>query len=209
MYLFTRRIIVDPAHMRAGLAHARKMLAYVNGKTDLDVALFQVLQGAPLGTLTYAYRTESYAASVAATDALTTSNEYLEQVEQGAAYFVGNPQDELGTFVHTAGEIEGPPAAAAVVTARLEINHTRKAIGWSVELADYMAAATSIPMAVLTSNSGDYGAITWISYGTSLEQLEATNAKTQADTGFLQRLEDSEGLFVSGSGRGSLVRRIA
>jgi hypothetical protein len=208
MYLFTRQLVVNPAHMRAGLAHARQMLDYVNDKTDLEVSLFQLIQGAPLGTLSFVYRTDSYADSVAATDALITSDEYLDQVEAGAAYFVGNPEDRLASFLHMAGEFEGPPAAAAVVTARLEIDHTRKAIGWATELADYMAAATSTPVAVLASNTGEYGAITWITYGRSLKQLEESNAKTNADAGFLQRLEDSTGFFVSGSGRGMLSRRI-
>ena len=65
MYLFTRQIVVNPAQLRAGMAHALDILGYVNKKTELQVSLFQVLQGAPVGTLTFAYQTESYAASTA------------------------------------------------------------------------------------------------------------------------------------------------
>jgi hypothetical protein len=208
MFLFTRQVVVSPAHLRAGLAHSLEMLSYVNEKTDLDVSLFQVLQGAPLGTLTYAYRTDSYAASVEASDVLTGSNEYLEKVESGAGFFVGNPQDRLGNIIHLAGEVNGPPGAAAIVSARLEIHKARKAIGWSVELADYLANATGVPTAVLTSNMGEYGTISWLSYGESLKQLEEANSKTNADPGFLKQLEDSKGYFVPGSGTGVLSRKI-
>ena len=125
MYLFTRQVVVNPAHLRAGMAHALEMLNYVNQKTELQVSLYQVLQGAPLGTLTFAYLTESYAASVEATDALLRSDEYLEKVESGAAFFVGNPEDRLGTIIHRAGEVSGPPTAAAIVSAQLEVDQTR------------------------------------------------------------------------------------
>jgi hypothetical protein len=190
------------------MAHAREMLEYVNQKTDLQVSLFQVLQGAPLGTLTYAYRTDSYAASVQEADKLIGSDEYLGKVEAGASYFVGNPQDRLGAYIHAAGEVSSPPAAASIVTAQLEVAQTRKAIAWSVELADYMNNATGVPTAVLTSNTGEYGSISWLNYGESLAQLEEANAKTSADPGFLQRLEDSAGFFVPGSGVGMLSRKI-
>ena len=208
MYLFTRQVVVNPAHARAGMAHALEMLKYVNQKTELGVSLFQVLQGAPLGTLTYAYRTESYAASVEATDALTRSDEYLKKVESGAAFFVGNPQDRLATFIHSAGNVSEPPAAAAIVSARLEVNKIGAAIAWAVELSDYLNKATAVPSAVLTSNVGPYGTISWLNYGKSLAQLEKANQKTSADPGFLQRLGASGGFFVPGSGVGTLSRKI-
>ena len=208
MYLFTRRVVVNPAHIRAGMAHALDLLNYVNEKTELQVSLYQVLQGAPLGTLTFAYRTESFAASVEANDALIRSDEYLAKIESGAAYFVGNAEDGLGTFIHSVGEVSAPPAAAAVVSARLEIDQTRKAIAWAVELSDYLTNATGVPSAVLTSNYGEYGSVSWLSYGESLKQLEEANTKTSADPGFLQRLEESAGFFVRGSGIGVLSRKI-
>jgi hypothetical protein len=208
MYLFTRQVVVKAAHTRAGMAHALEMLTYVNQKTKLQVSLFQVLQGAPLGTLTFAYRTDSYAASVEATDALTRSDEYLKKVESGAAFFVGNPEDRLATFIHSAGEVSAPPAAAAVVSARLEVSKIAAAVAWAVELGDYLTNATGVPSAVLTSNVGPYGTISWLNYGTSLLQLEKANAKTSADPGFLRRLGESAGFFVPGSGVGVLSRKI-
>ena len=42
MYLFTRRVVASPSHMRAGLAHAIGMTEYVNENTDLGISLFQV-----------------------------------------------------------------------------------------------------------------------------------------------------------------------
>ena len=208
MYLFTRQVIVNPAHLRAGMAHSLDMLSYVNQNSELQVSLFQVLQGAPLGTLTYAYLTESYAASVEAADALISSDEYLGKIESGADYYVGNPQDRLATVLHQAGEVSGPPAAAGIVTAQLEIAQSRKAVTWAVELADYLTNASGVPTAVLSSTVGQYGTISWLSYGESLAQLEEASTKTNADPGFLQRLEDSAGLFVSGSGVGVLSRKI-
>jgi hypothetical protein len=208
MYLFTRRVLVNPSHFRAGMAHAVEMLQYINQKADLEVSLFQVLQGEPLGTLAFTYRTESYAASLETVDELIGSDEYLKKVEKGSQYFIGNPEDRLGKILHIAGEVEGPPAAAGVVTATIDVPQAAAAIKWAVEIADYSANATAVPMAVVTSNYGSYGTVSWISYGQSVAQLEEAEEKTNSDPGFLQRLADSAGLFVPGSGVGVLSRKI-
>jgi len=209
MYLFTRRVVIDPAHFRAGMAHAIAMTEYVNQRTDLEVSLFQVLQGEPLGTLTFAYRTESFAASLESVDELLGSDEYLAKVEGGAGYFVGSPEDRLGTIVHITGEVSGPPAAASVVTAAIDVPRVSRAMAWSVDLADYTANLSGVPIAVVTSNFGQYGRVSWVSYGQSVAQLEQSEEKINSDPGFLQRLADSAGFFVPGSGVAALSRRIA
>ena len=209
MYLFTRRVVVSPSHVRAGMAHAVAMTEYVNRSTDLGVSLYQIIQGDPVGTLVFAYRTESFAASLNSVDALVGSDEYLGRIEEGAGYFVGNAEDRLDRYQHIAGEVSGPPAAAAVVRAAVHVPQVAKAISWSLELANYTANLAGVPVALLTSNYGQYGTVSWVSYGQSLEQLEQSQEKTNSDPGFLQRLADSEGLFVAGSGVGALSRKIA
>jgi hypothetical protein len=208
MYLFTRRVLANPAHMRKAMAHAAEMTQYVNEKTDLEVSLFEVLQGAPVGTLSWAYRTESYAASLDSVDAVVRSEEYLKKVEKGAEYFLGNPEDRLGEFIHGAGEVTGPPSVAGITTATMEVPQAAAALAWSVGLADYTANLSGIPMTVVTSSFGEYGTISWISYAESLAQFEAAGKKINTDPGFLQRLGDSKGFFVPGSGVGMLSRKI-
>jgi len=208
MYLFTRRIVVSPAHVRAGMAHAIAMTEYVNQKTNLEVSLFQVLQGAPLGTLMFAYRTDSFAASLESVDGLVDSDEYLAKIEEGAEYFVGNAEDRLGKILHIAGEVTGPPAAASVVSAVIDVPQVSKAMAWSLELADYTANLSGVPVALLVSDFGQYGTVSWLSYGQSVAQLEQAQEKTNSDPGFLQRLTDSQGFFVAGSGVGALSRRV-
>ena len=61
----------------------------------------------------------------------------------------------------------------------------------------------------VSSNFGQYGRISWIGYSASLADIEDAGQKINTDPGFLQRLADSEGMFVSGSGAGALSRKIA
>ena len=84
-----------------------------------------------------------------------------------------------------------------------------KALSWAVSLADYAANLGGVPMAVVTSNFGQFGAVSWISYGQSVAQLEQSQEKTNSDPGYLQRIADSAGLFIPGSGSGVLSRKIA
>jgi len=208
MYLFTRQVLLSPAHIRAGMNQALEMTRYVNEKTDLQCSLFQVLQGAPLGTLLFAFRTESYAESVSTTDTLIQSDEYMQKVESGAQYFVGNPQDRLAKFLHTTGELVGPPAAASIVTATINLSDAAAAVAWSIELADFMSKLTNVPTAVLSSNFDTYGTIAWLSSGSSLAQLEEAAEKTNSDAGFAERLGRSAGLFLPGSASSALSRKI-
>ena len=79
----------------------------------------------------------------------------------------------------------------------------------SVDLANYTQNVTGQTTAVVSSDFGQYGRITWIGYSPSLTDLENAGKKINTDPGFLQRLADSEGMFVSGSGAGVLSRKIA
>jgi hypothetical protein len=209
MYIFTRRVLVNPAHIRKAMAHATAMTQYVNEHSDLGVSLYQVLQGAPQGTLSWAYRTDSYAASLESVESLLGSDEYLKKVESGAQYFIGNAEDQLGEVIHVSGEVSGPPAVAGVVTASMEVSQVGSAVAWSVGLADYTANLSGIPTAVVTSNFGPYGTVSWISYAQSVAQLEEGGKKINTDPGFIQRLGESQGFFVPGSGVGVLSRKIA
>jgi hypothetical protein len=208
MYLFTRQVLLNPAHVRSGMNQALEMTRYVNEKTDLECSLYQVLQGAPLGTLTFAFRTESYAESVATTDRLIQSDEYMQKVESGAQYFVGNAQDGLAKYLHTTGELVGPPAAAGLVTATINLTNAAAAVAWSIELADFMSKLTNVPTAVLSSNFEQYGTIAWLSLGSSLAQLEESGDKINSDAGFAERLGKSGELFLPGSSRSALSRKI-
>jgi hypothetical protein len=209
MQLFTRQVLLNPAHVRAGTAQALEMNRYVNEKTNLQTSLFQVLAGAPLGTLTFAFRTESYAASTTESDKLLQSDEYMQKVESGAQFFVGNPEDQVGTILHETGTIVGPPAAASVVSATIEISQAAAAVAWAIELADFTSKLTGVPGTVVSSDFGQYGRVAWFAYGSSLGQLEESTIQTNNDPGFAERLGKSAGLFVSGSGSSLLSRKIA
>jgi hypothetical protein len=209
MYIFTRRVLVNPAQTRKAMAFATSITEYINKKSDLGVSLYQVLQGAPQGTLSWAYRTESYAASLESVDELLRSDEYLKKVESGSENFIGNAEDRLGEIVHAAGQVDTPPPVASVVTASMEVSRAGAAVSWAIALADYVSNLGGIPMAVLTSNFGPYGTLSWISYAQSVAQVEEAGKKINVDPGYIQRLGESKDLFVSGSGVGMLSRKIA
>jgi hypothetical protein len=202
-------VVANPSHIRAALAHAIETTEYVNQKTDLEVSLFEVLQGEPLGTLTFAYTAESYAASLASADELSSWNEYFAKIEEGAELFVGNPVDQVNRFVHTAGEVSEPPAAATTVTATIELPQIAEAMSWALEFANYTSNLTGVPIQLISSSFGQYGAISWIFCAQSVAQLEQSDEKLSSDPGFLQRLAGSDGLFLPGSVGLTLSRRIS
>ena len=208
MILFTRRITLDPAHLRNATAHAHEMRALVNEKTTLDVALYEVLFGAPVGTLVYSCRGESYAAVLEEMDRLRADEEYQRRSEQGAAYRLGNPEDALGQFLHVVGDASARPEAVNLVTAVTEAGSLSQAIQWGIELADFLEGHNGLPVALVSSNTGRYGVLSWLTYGASIAELEKGSEKTIVDPGFHAQLARSTGLFVPGAATGTMSRRI-
>ena len=171
--------------------------------------MFQGLQGTPLGTVVWATRIETFAGMIDQTDPVAQSDEYLEQVEQAAQYFTGPAEDTVLQIVHQAGEVEGPPNAVATVQATVEVDRIASAVGWAIDLADHTQAVSGNATVVATANAGTYGTITWLTHASSLATLEAGTNAVNGDPGFLHRLSLSGGLFVPGSGHGTIARRIA
>jgi hypothetical protein len=208
MLLFSR-VVTPTGSPRKTVAWAFGMTEYVNAHSDLDVTLWSGTFGYPVGTLAWSTTVESQVALAESTSKLLADDGYFDLIEQAEEFFTTPPQDILRELVF--GEPTGPPpvgAVATITTATALVDRMADAVGWGVEIAQYVTETTEAPVAVLTNVYGQMGELAWIGVQPDLAAAEAARTKLAADADYLARLAPTKDLFVPASGHISQVTRL-
>jgi hypothetical protein len=143
------------------------------------------------------------------TSKLLADDSYFDLIEQAQDMITTAPHDILRELVF--GEPSDPPpigAVATVTTATALVDRMADAVGWGVEIAQYVTAATETPVAVLTNVFGQMGELAWIGVQPDLAAAEAARTKLAADADYLARLAPTKDLFVPASGHISQLTRL-
>ena len=101
------------------------------------------------------------------------------------------------------GQPGDPPpigAVATITTATALVDRMADAVGWGIEIAQYVTAATDAPVSVLTNVYGQMGEITWIGVQPDLAAAEAVRLKLSGDMDYLGRMAATKELYVPASG---------
>ena len=209
MLLFSR-VVTLTGSPRQALPWALGITEYVNGHSDLDVSLWSYTFGQPLGTLAWSAVVESQVALAESTAKLLTDDGYFDLLDQAQGLVTQPGVDHLRELVY--GQPSEPPAIGAVATittATAMVDRMADAVGWGVEIAQYVTEVTDAPVGVLTNVYGQMGEIAWIGVQPDLASGEAVRTKLGADPGYLSRLAATKELFVPASGYVSHLSRIA
>jgi hypothetical protein len=208
MLLFSR-VVTPVGSPRRALSWAAGMTEYVNAHSDLDVSLWSGTFGYPVGTLVWSTIVESQVALAESTSKLLADDGYFDLIEQAQDMITTAPHDILRELVF--GEPSDPPpigAVATVTTATALVDRMADAVGWGVEIAQYVTAATGTPVAVLTNVFGQMGELAWIGVQPDLAAAEAARTKLAADADYLARLAPTKDLFLPASGHISQLTRL-
>ncbi|HEY7626690.1 MAG TPA: hypothetical protein VH761_06465, partial [Ilumatobacteraceae bacterium] len=152
---------------------------------------------------------ESQSALVSAMGALTTQSEFLDRLDAGTDLVAAPGQDSLREIIYGT-PAEPPPlgAVATVTTATALVDRLVDAVGWAVEIAQYVENVIGSPVAVLRDVFGTMGTLAWIGSVPDVEASDAAAGKMAADAGYLGKLAGSKDLFIPGSGRTGQLMRI-
>jgi hypothetical protein len=209
MLLFSRVVTLTGSPRRA-VPWAIGMTDYVNAQSELDVSLWSGSFGYPLGTFAWSTVVESEVALADATAKLLVDEGYYDQLEKGQDLISQPGQDFLRELLH--GEPAEPPpigAVATLTTATALVDRMADAIGWGVEIAQFVTDATGTPVSLLSNLYGQMGELVWIAVQPDLAAAEAVRARLNTNTEYLGRLVATKDLFITGSGRIAQARRIA
>lgn len=208
MLLFSR-VVTPTGSPRKTMAWAFGMTEYVNSHSDLDFSLWSGTFGYPVGTLAWSTTVESQVALAESTAKLLADDGYFDLIEQAQDIVLTPPHDILRELVF--GEPSDPPpigAVATITTATALVDRMADAVGWGVEIAQYVTEATGAPVAVLTNVFGQMGELAWIGVQPDLAAAEAARTKLAGDADYLARLAPTKDLFVPASGHISQATRL-
>ncbi len=209
MLLFSR-VVTPSGSPRKVMPWVADITQYVNANSTLEVTCWAGTFGYPLGTVAWSCFLDSQATLATATNTLMGQSEYLDRLDAAAELVTTPGQDLLREVIH--GSPSDPPPVGAVgniTTATALVDRLADAVGWGVELAQYLEGVTGTPVGVLTDVFGTLGGITWIAVAPDVAASEAARAKVIADPGYISRLAATKDLFIAGSGHSGQVTRIA
>ena len=208
MLLFSR-VITLTGNPHEAVPWAIGITEYVNANSDLDVSLWACNFGYPIGTVAWSAVVESQVALADGTAKLLVDDGYFDQIENGRDFATRPGQDFLRELVH--GQPGDPPplgSVATITTATALVDRMADAVGWGVEIAQYVTDATGASVSMLTNVYGQMGQITWVGMQPDLAASEAVRLKLNSDMDYLGRLAATKELFVPASGHVGHVTRI-
>jgi len=209
MFQFARRLNLR-GDARETMAWATEMTSYVDDHTDLDVSLWGVF-GAPVGTFAWSTFVEGRATLVAATDHLGADDGYHDLVMKARDWITAPAEDVFRSVVY-GGPLDEPPPLGSVASVTETVATTGKmseAVGWATDMAEYGSSVVGSRITLLVNAYGDFGGITFISVARDMTATDELSATIRSDIGYVERIKASEGLFVDGSARQTLLRRLA
>ena len=209
MLLFSR-VLTPVGSPRKVMPWVADITAYVNANSPLDVTCWAGVFGYPIGTVAWSSFVDSQASLAAATGALLSQDGYFDRIDAAAEFVTTPGQDFLREVVY--GSPADPPpvgAVAQITTATALVDRLADAVGWAVEIAQYLEGVIGTSIGVLADVYGTMGGISWIGVVPDAAASDASRAKIAADTSYLGRLVATKDLFIPGSGHIGQVTRIA
>ena len=209
MRLFTRTVhFTGPALEVA--TYAAEMRAYVTEATGVEVSLWNVQFGAPLGTMVYSARVEGLAQLTEIDNTLMADPAYHEKLAQGADYLDGATEDAIAEPLH-GGDGDAPPVGTVITATRAVMSGGRytEAIAWGVEMAIHSEKVTGYPVGFFLESFGTFGSVAWIGGAPDAATADAAGTALNSDATYLEKLGDVGHLFVPMSGSRTLATRVA
>jgi len=199
MYLFARSALLATGKSREAALWVGAVTEKVNQITDLNVTVWRNVFSQEINRITWVSAVDELAQLEAADDKLQADDAFVALVDSGAAFTVGAPDDTLGQFVLQSGDASTPMEYATTVTALVSPGKFARGIELGVEIAQRAEKITGQATSFLTSVTGDYSAIEWVTSYENVRALQASGEKLAQDAGFAQFLDkEVPGVYESG-----------
>lgn len=207
MYIFNRTRQARSSRMLEAIAGGIEAADKVNQITGLDLWVWAVRFGAPVGTITWSTRIESQADVHVAMEKTAADAAYMDLVQGLDEHFEGDTIDTLGRLVAGTPR-ETPSKYYAVTMAKMAAGRYAEAIEFSVGLQQFMEAELERPTAFLTSQYGGFSDVAFLMGHDSMDEVEAASEWVATSAEYQERINSAAGLFIDGSGETRLIERL-
>jgi hypothetical protein len=200
MYIFTRSARLAPGNLRDSMAWAFSVTEKVNQISEAQFHLWSTVNSPGVGTVSWAATIEDLEVLEATDAKLMADDSYHSLVEQGAKHLSADAlNDSLMRLIVADAD------ASATATNFVSVNQTMLAPGNSVrgievgvEIAQRAKKSVGRPVSFGASTTGEYGAVAWIGYYESVQQLQTAQEALAADIDFAKYLDkEASQVFLS------------
>jgi hypothetical protein len=192
-------------------AWAVEITGLVNDKSDLDVSLWQVLFGAPLGTMVWSAQVDGLPDVEQAFMTLGPDKAYLKLVDKAAEWVPTPGEDRFVRVQHIAGGDYARPDVGCYAEGTVAVPAEGKlaeAMQWGVEISDLHAEITHQSVLFGTNAYGEFGEVGWLGLSPDAAAIDRAAEATAIDERYLKSLDSAGNLFRPGSAQRTLARRI-
>ncbi len=194
MYQLFRNMTVDMSRMQDALEMTAAARDRLNSEHGGSYAVSVAVGGDPSAvTLSSAFETlGQYEAMRAA----ASQDPVIQSI-------VRRSGDVLTSVQDTIAQIVKPPAPrgsyVTVNTAMMHMPAVVGAMGFAIEVADFVEKKTGNALGVMTAMTGNRAGLAWVGFSESLDQLANDQQTLETDPDYLAFFAQSENLFVPGT----------
>jgi hypothetical protein len=201
MLLFTRTTTLVSGSLAEGLEYAA-------ARTGLRVVAWAGVYGTPLSTVTWSAGVRSHAAIGDAFRRLGADAEFRARVRQAASLVTGPAEDAIGEVLASTDGLAAHQYAS-VTTAQCAAGRIAEAMAWGVDTMQHVSKLTGFATSVVRGLYGPFSTLAWITSTDTLAEVDAADVVTSSDPTYVERVDQAGELFLTGSARQQLVRRLA
>jgi len=213
MYNFTRRVRMTTESAQ-GQEWVAKITEKVTQITGWEVSVWARTFSTEVGTLAWSVMLPDLASIEAGFDKMQVDPGYAELSEQGREHVdVATLHDGLYTVVHptdfTAGAAN--PTYATIVDTTVAPGQLANGILLGIEIAQLVTEITASPCIFETANTGNYGAVRWVTLSNDIQDMQRAEEALNADTRLIEVVDSRASKAytdVPGAATQSIYRRI-
>jgi hypothetical protein len=206
-----QRVVTFQGPQEEVAAWAVEITGLVNDKSGLDVSLWQVLFGAPLGTMAWSAQVDALADVEQASATLGSDKAFLK-LEAKAQDWARMPgEDRFVRVQHIAGGDYARPDVGSYAEGTVAVPAEGKlaeAMQWGVEISDLHAEITHQSVLFGTNAYGEFGEVGWLGLSQDAAGIDRAAEATATDERYLKSLDSAGNLFRPGSAQRTLARRL-
>lgn len=207
MYIFSRTRCARPDRMLDALPSAVEIAGKVTAITGMDVHVWNVRFGQPMGTIMWSVRLDSQAQLFEATEKMMVDATYLDMSMSLAELFQGPTTDQLVRIV-SGTPTEAPAKFISSTQAVMANGKYAEAMAFGVEMQEFVGKALGHPTVFGAATYGGFADVLWLLGADSMADVDAASDWEATDSEYQKRILSGGGLFVDGSGQNGLLERL-
>lgn len=196
MYLFSRRTRLAGGNGMEGLAWATSMVAKVKEITGQEIQLWGTVYSPGFGTVSWTGWFEDLASLEALGDKLQADPGYLELADKGAQLTEGGLDDAIFQPIHGAPDLTQEVQYVGGVAGVIAAGNFARAMAAGVEIAQKSEKITGLSTMFVSSLTGPYGSVGFLTGYENIAALEVAQNKLAANASWIKLIDSTKGCFV-------------